>query len=143
MTSATWQPKWWNQDKHGSAWERVKEAMERDWEQTKADFGAGGRELDQDVDDTLKQAAGKDVIPPPNKANAPGGTPAKPEWKDVEPAVRYGYGARDRYGAEHGDWSDKLEGTLKHEWEEAKDAGRRGWNDVKGFVRRGYDKARN
>ena len=42
----------------------VKDAMKRDWEQTKADLHLGGKELDQDVDDTLKQVAGKDAIPP-------------------------------------------------------------------------------
>jgi hypothetical protein len=143
MATSTWQPKWWTKEKHESAWERVKDAMQRDWEQTKADFGAGGRELDQDVDDTLKQAAGKDVIPPPATPNAPGGTPQKRDWKDVEGAYRYGYGARQQYGAQHADWNDKLEGTLQSEWEELKDSGRVGWHDVKKWVRSGYDKARS
>ena len=39
----------------------AKEALERDWEQTKDDVpGLEGKDLDQDVDDTVKQAAGKD-----------------------------------------------------------------------------------
>ena len=50
---------------------QVKEALKRDWEQTKKDFGAGGKELDQDVGDTLGQAAGAEPIPPPNVPNAP------------------------------------------------------------------------
>jgi hypothetical protein len=38
-----------------------KEALERDLEQTKSDLpGDGGTDLDQDVDDTVKQAVGKD-----------------------------------------------------------------------------------
>jgi hypothetical protein len=49
----------------------AKEAMERDWEQTKHDLpGMKGKDLDQDVDDTAKQAAGKEATPPdgvPNK----------------------------------------------------------------------------
>ena len=45
MGKATWQPKWWNPQTHGSAWERVKEALKRDWEQTKADLTSGGRAL--------------------------------------------------------------------------------------------------
>ena len=38
----------------------VKEALERDLEQTKSDLTGdrAGKDLDQDVDDTLKQAAG-------------------------------------------------------------------------------------
>lgn len=49
----------------------VKDALKRDWEQTKHDLpGMEGKDLDQDVDDTVKQAAGKEEPPPahvPNK----------------------------------------------------------------------------
>lgn len=39
----------------------AKEALERDWEQTKSDMpGLEGKDLDQDVSDTIKQAVGKD-----------------------------------------------------------------------------------
>lgn len=39
----------------------VKEALANDWEQTKSDLpGLDGKDKDQDVDDTLKQAAGKE-----------------------------------------------------------------------------------
>lgn len=49
----------------------VKEALERDLEQTKADLTGDrkGQDLDQDVDDTIKQAAGKDPIPPDGVPN--------------------------------------------------------------------------
>jgi hypothetical protein len=44
---------------------KVKDALKRDWEQTKHDFSKkSGEDLDQDVGDTLKQAAGKEPIPP-------------------------------------------------------------------------------
>ncbi len=50
------------QDK-GSTWKRIKEAMRRDWEQTKHDFDKkAGRDLDQNVGDTVKQIAGKEPI---------------------------------------------------------------------------------
>ena len=63
MTS-TWQPSWWN-DSHGSAWDRIKEALKRDWEQTKQDLSLPhGHELNQSVTDTIKQAAGSEPIPP-------------------------------------------------------------------------------
>ena len=36
------------------------DALKRDWEQTKSDMpGMKGQELDQDVPDTVRQAAGK------------------------------------------------------------------------------------
>ena len=39
----------------------IKEALENDLEQTKSDLpGLEGKDLDQDVDDTVKQAAGKE-----------------------------------------------------------------------------------
>ncbi len=46
------------------------EAMRRDWEQTKADLpGLEGEELDQDVQDTIKQATGKEPVPPEDIPN--------------------------------------------------------------------------
>jgi hypothetical protein len=48
----------------------VGEALERDWEQTKSDLpGLEGKDLDQDVDDTVKQAVGKDPTPPDDQPN--------------------------------------------------------------------------
>ena len=39
----------------------AKEALKNDWEQTKSDLpGVDGKDMDQDVDDTVKQAAGKE-----------------------------------------------------------------------------------
>ena len=51
---------------------RVGEAMKRDVDQTKNDLTRGrkGRDLDQDVDDTVKQSTGNDPIPPRNVPNA-------------------------------------------------------------------------
>ena len=41
--------------------DRAGDALERDWEQTKSDLpGLEGEDLDQDVDDTLKQATGRE-----------------------------------------------------------------------------------
>lgn len=144
MQNTNWQPKWWTEDKHGSAWNRVKEAMKRDWEQTKHDIHVGGRDLDQGVDDTVKQAAGKDAIPPKYVATAEGGTKiGDATWSDVEDPMRYGVGARQQYGDQYTSWNDKLESTLKSEWETAKDGAHRGWNDVKQHVRNGYDRSRS
>jgi hypothetical protein len=50
---------------------KVKEALKRDVEQTKHDLTGGrkGQDLDQDVHETIKQAAGADPIPPENVPN--------------------------------------------------------------------------
>ncbi len=48
--------------------EDAKDAIKRDWEQTKSDLpGVEGKDLDQDVDDTLKQAVGADDVPASNE----------------------------------------------------------------------------
>lgn len=48
----------------------VGEAMKRDLEQTKSDMpGAEGRDLNQDVGDTVRQATGKQQTPPPDRRN--------------------------------------------------------------------------
>lgn len=125
-----WHAGYWNENKHGSAWQRAREAMKRDWAQTKADFGAGsGKELDQDVDDTVKQAIGKDPIPPMNQPN--------PEFDDVEPALAYGFGAHEEYGQKYDTWNQEVETKLRTEWDDEK-AGR-AFDDVKPYVRRGWD----
>lgn len=75
-------PSWWRAE-HQSGWDRVKAAMKRDWEQTKADFTKGkkGQDLNQEVDDTVGQMFGKRPIPPetvPNPLDA----------KDIEKKVK-------------------------------------------------------
>ncbi|MFO0604435.1 MAG: hypothetical protein U0324_14725 [Polyangiales bacterium] len=68
-------PSWWN-DQYTSDWDRVKEALRRDWEQTKADFKVSGAvDLNQNVVDTVKQAVGDQPVPPPavkTRADTPG-----------------------------------------------------------------------
>ena len=46
----------------------AKEALKRDWEQTKADMpGMEGKDLDQDAHETVKQAAGAERVPDRNE----------------------------------------------------------------------------
>ncbi len=86
---------YWKAD-HSSGWERFKDAMKADWEQTKSDFGSDkARDLDQDVDDTFRQIAGKQPIPD----------------VDREEAYRYGYSAAVTYGER--DWDDTLDTDLR------------------------------
>ena len=126
-------PKWWKPE-HNSTWDNIKSAMKRDWEQTKADLSSKGTELNQDMGDTVKQAAGKQAIPGGQTPN-PGG-----EWDGVESKYRYGVGAREQYGTEHKDWNDGLESKLKEEWQDLKDGTT--WEEAKSFVRRGYERAK-
>lgn len=126
-----WHASYWVEDRHGSAWDRAKEALKRDWTQTKADLHVdSGKELRQGADDTVKQAAGKQPIPPPNQPNPP-------DFDKVEPAVAYGFGAHEEYGQKFTNWDEKLETKLSDEW----DSTRTGMNfdEVKPYVRRGWE----
>jgi hypothetical protein len=117
-------PRWWSGE-HDSAWERIKAAFRRDWEQTKNDFSKKhGRDLDQDVGDTVKQAAGKQPIPPE-------------DFDRAEPALRYGVGASTYYRDDDDDWNDRVENKLREEWGDLKSG--RTWDEVKGHVRRGWE----
>ncbi len=129
-------PSWWH-DNHSQAWERAKEALRRDWQQTKADFGAGGHQLNQSVGNTLEQAAGRQPLPPANSPNPSANGDLA--WDVAEPAVRYGYGARSHHG--DSDWSPELEGTLREEWRTTLPD--TPWDRVKHAVRRGWDSAKS
>ena len=129
-------PAWWN-DQHTSAWERVKLAFKRDWEQTKADFSSKhGKELDQDVPDTVKQAVGSEPVPPVNVPNPP--KPEKITYDDVEPAARFGFGAREQY-ADDKIWDENVESKLAEDWRAS--GAKQRWEDAKLHVRTGWDYA--
>jgi hypothetical protein len=117
---------WWNKD-YDSSWEKIKAAFRRDWDQTKHDFGSQKPDLNQDVPDTVKQAAGKQHIPPPNT----------PNFEEYEPAFRFGYGARKHYGKKYPTWDAELERKLQMDWSPLGDAAN--WIRYQNAVRRGYE----
>jgi hypothetical protein len=119
-------PAWWNEE-NDSAWERVKSAFKRDWDQTKHDFGGREPDTDQDVDDTVKQAAGKQPIPPRGQ----------PTQEEVEDAHRFGYGARRHYGQRFSRWDDSLETELRRDWSGTYSD--RDWDRYRDHIREGYD----
>jgi hypothetical protein len=76
-------PTWWT-EQYNSTWDRVKEALKRDWEQTKADLSVStGRDLRQGATDTVKQALGMEPLPLPHQPN-----PAHADKQPAEPVVR-------------------------------------------------------
>jgi len=132
MGTMRWKPSWWKDDTHASGWDRVKEAMRRDWTQTKHDFHLGGHELNQNVKDTVKQMTGKEAMPPTTAANPP---KVIGSFDDAELPMEYGYGARRQFG---GDRFSNVEPQLRSEWDKnAANYGR--WDDVRDYVRRGYE----
>jgi hypothetical protein len=135
MTTA-WHPSWWKEDVHGTDWSRIREAVRRDWEQTKKDLHIGGHELNQGLTDTVKQMEGKEAIPKGDRANPP---KVLGDWDELELPIGYGFEARKKYGAQHPRWNNVLEGTLRAEWNGGTSQTRSEWNDVSRWVRHGYE----
>jgi hypothetical protein len=121
-------PTWWTKETD-SSWDRVKEALKRDWDQTKHDFGGDQPDTNQKIGNTVRQAEGKEAIPPRRKNT----------YEDVEPASRFGYGARTKYGKLHTKWDDKLEAQLKSEWEQVEPARKETWMQDRAAIRYGWD----
>jgi hypothetical protein len=113
----------------------VRDALARDWAQTKADLHKKTpQDLRQTVRDTVRQAVGVESIPPALKPNR--GELGDRNWTYSEPAVRYGFGAREHHGA-HTEWNGELEANLRRDWAEMNTF--RSWDDAKGDVRCGWD----
>ncbi len=115
-------------------WERVKEALRRDWEQTKFDLSLpGGHQLNQSIDDTIEQARGAMPLP---EAGAPNPPRVVATWDDAERAIRFGFEAARRHGALHPEWGATVEAIAAREWVATGDP--REWSDVRSFVQHGY-----
>ncbi len=126
QTKTSTNPRWWDQN-HDSAWDRIKAAFRRDWDQTKHDFGGDEPDTDQDVDDTVAQAAGKQPIPPRGKAT----------YEENEDACRFGYGARRHYGKRYNTWDNQVEEELRRDWD-AMGSGA-DWPRYRSAVRQGWE----
>ncbi len=143
MSNADRRPKWWS-NTHDSGWERTKEALKRDWEQTKADLTGGGQDLNQDASETFRQAAGKEPIPPRGVPNPPDAGDLKAQerkaerqtrrWEDSQDAVAYGWGARQNGDR---DWKTS-ENELRNEWSGLGHT--RTWDDARDDVRHGWER---
>jgi hypothetical protein len=106
----------WYTDEHDSAWQRVKAAFGNDWEQTKRDFGSNNaRELGQDVDDTVKQAAG-----------------SSDSFENHEQAFRFGYAAQRQYKMKYPTWNNELDTQLRNDYGSDYDRDR-------AFIRHAYE----
>ena len=123
------QPKWW-QKEHESAWDRVKAAFKRDWEQTKHDLGGDEPDIHQSLGDTVAQAVGKQPIP------------QQVQDDDAEYAYRYGYGAWLTYGKDYPSWDDELEAMLEEDWEETNHSKSDEWERSRNLIRAGWNSAR-
>jgi hypothetical protein len=121
-------PTWWTKD-NDSSWDRVKAAMKRDWDQTKHDFGGKEPDTDQKAGNTIRQAEGKEAIPPRRQ----------PTYDELESASRFGYGAHMGYGKKHSAWDADLENQLKSDWEQLEPTRRDSWRENREAMRYGWE----
>jgi len=130
MTTTThrMKPTWWETE-HDSAWERVKYAFKRDWDQTRHDFGGKEPDTDQNADNTVKQAAGREPIPPRRQ----------PTFDDVAPALRFGYGAHLQYGEDYPEWDDEIEAQLRNEWISLDSSRKDYWETDREAIQQGWE----
>jgi hypothetical protein len=134
-------PRWWS-DSHNNAWEHVRDSLKREWETTER-----RAELAQDVDTAFERTVGEtrsDSGEPRNvevdrAANIPDDDFEPVNWEQIEPALRYGAGARQQY-PEYTVWTEDLEARLRRDWGEANDES--AWGRIKDYVRRGWESAR-
>jgi hypothetical protein len=139
LTMEQWYPSWYRPE-HTSNWNLVKEAVRRDWVQTRHDAGAGGHELNQQALDTVKQAAGYEALPSFDRPNPPkvlGDIDA--EWAAMEYPIEYGYTARGQFASKYAEWNHDLDLKLRQEWESSAGRAPGLWEDVRPYVRHGYD----
>ncbi|MFI5298000.1 MAG: hypothetical protein ACHREM_07870 [Polyangiales bacterium] len=125
-------PAWWT-ERHQTAWERVKDAIKRDWRKMK---GAVGHPIGHEPDGVGASTASRGAngvrdlsVHLPSKSRS---------WKDAEPAVRFGGGAR-AYFAEDTEWDTDLDRRLAVEWTrfypnrpwyQERDDARHGWEGM-------------
>ena len=121
-------PSWWTDDTE-SSWERTKAALKRDWDQTQHDLGAKKPDTKQNVSNTVRQATGREVLPPRGE----------PAHDKVEPAHRFGYGARLHYRSHYPRWNPELESELRSDWRDLYPERQSDWKEDVQAIRYGWD----
>lgn len=133
-----WRPAWWNEEVHGTAWDRVREVMLRDRGQTQRELHLDDHDYAQQLHQAVRHAASGELQP----ARQGGPTPQEVfgDPSSMEVPLSYGYGARQVYRGQHLTWDNALENKLRVEWENALSQGQQhSWEEVKDYVRQGYE----
>jgi hypothetical protein len=121
-------PGWWTRD-HETAWNCVKEAMKRDWMQTKRDWSGDEIDVPQNTGTTLRQTIVRKILSPCDQL-------AYETW---EPAYRFGYGARLKFGSEYSAWNTNLEICLARDWRSINATRRQTWDQDREAIRYGWN----
>jgi hypothetical protein len=98
-------PTWWDIS-HDFAWDHVKLKMKHDWNQIINSLGGNAPDPHQNVVYDPNQENGISIILSFGYST----------FEELEPAFRFGYGARMERGLECPEWNDNLEICLAHDW---------------------------
>jgi hypothetical protein len=137
--SGRFQPVWWSVQ-HTTVWEECLPELHSDFQRR---AGAERREEVAAVgpDDTVVQwhpTTPRNISVDRAHAVPDENWEVGTVWEQIEPALRFGVGARVQY-ASFETWNDELEGLLGKEWAVAGSPG--AWGKVKRAVRRGFEAA--
>lgn len=95
-------PIWWDVD-NDFAWDHVKQEMKRDWEQARHGKKPNAN---RNTVHAIKRAGRVEAIP----------SLGWPAFEELEPAFRFGYGARLKFGSEYPVWDSDFEIRLAEDW---------------------------
>jgi hypothetical protein len=118
-------PIWWEPD-NDFAWDHVKLVMKRDWEQT--NHGKKPNTT-RNIGQAVKQTSGMEAIPPLGR----------PAFEQLEPAFRFGYGARLKFGREYPEWDGDFEIRLAEDWRTMDPTRKESWEQDREAIRYGWD----
>lgn len=118
-------PRWWIPD-YDFAWDHVRLPMKRDWQHMKYGNQSDSSQL---AEHAARQANGMEPIPPLGKAS----------FEELEPAYRFGYGARLKYGDGYPEWDENLEIQLAKDWRTLHPTRKQTWEQDRSAIRYGWN----
>jgi hypothetical protein len=117
--------KWWSPD-YDFAWDHIKTAMKRDWEQAKR---SDVPNTSQNIDHIARQTGGMEPIPPLGRQS----------FEEFESACRFGYGARLKFGGAYPEWDNDLEINLARDWRALDPTRQQTWGQDRSAIRYGWN----
>jgi len=114
-------PNWWDAS-HDFAWDHVKRAMRHHWEQASQQLHSN----DLTAFDRIK---GEEIALSCHRLF----------FDELEPAFRFGFGARIEFGEEHQAWDDNLEILLAREWRRLDPTREQTWEQDREAIRYGWE----
>ncbi len=118
-------PKWWSPD-YDFAWDHIKAAMKRDWEQAKESHVPN---TTQNIHHIARQTSGIEPIPPLGRQT----------FEEFESACRFGYGARLKFALEYPEWDNDLEINLARDWRALDSTRQQIWEQDRSAIRYGWN----